>query len=81
MSMKMTAFWDVAPCSFVEVDRYLNQDDDHPDDEGSTHICNVGLHQLDYTVLSSSILRRESLKSHDDVFWFVTPCGLVSRRL
>jgi hypothetical protein len=43
VSLKMTAFWDIAPCSLVEVDRrfrgqyYLSR----PDYGGSTHIRNI----------------------------------------
>jgi hypothetical protein len=36
-SMKMRAFWDIPPCS-LGVNRR-----DHPDDERSTHLRNVGL--------------------------------------
>jgi hypothetical protein len=42
---KRTAFWNIAPCSLVEVDRrftdgsYLHDQDDHsPNDEGSTNL-------------------------------------------
>jgi hypothetical protein len=41
---KMTAFWDIVPCSFVGEDRRFrgayclhHQGDDDPDDGGSTH--------------------------------------------
>jgi hypothetical protein len=49
-SMKMTLFWDVAPCSHVEASRRLR--DAYclhylDDDGGSTHLSNVG--QSDYT--------------------------------
>jgi hypothetical protein len=44
VSMKTTAFWDIAPCHIVEVDWQsrgayclLYQDDDHPDDGGITY--------------------------------------------
>jgi hypothetical protein len=43
-NMKMTAFWDIVPCSLVEVDRRFrgayclhHQGDEGPDDGGSTH--------------------------------------------
>jgi hypothetical protein len=42
--MKFGVFWDVAPCSHVEVDRrfkgayYLHYQGDLRDDEGSTHL-------------------------------------------
>jgi hypothetical protein len=45
-----TAFWDIAPCSLVEVDQHFRSAyclHHHPD-EGSTHLCNVGLLQQDY---------------------------------
>jgi hypothetical protein len=41
----MTVFWNVAPCSLVEVYRrfrYLSP----PDDGGSKHLFNVGKHQV-----------------------------------
>jgi hypothetical protein len=46
--MKMTAFWDVAPCCLVELDRcfrgeHCHQGDGHPDDGDSTHLSNVCL--------------------------------------
>jgi hypothetical protein len=53
-SMKFRVFWDVAPCSQVDVDRrfrgayYLHHGDDRHDDGGSTHPWNVGQHLLDY---------------------------------
>jgi hypothetical protein len=44
-SMKMTVFWDVAPCSLIEIyrryrDAYClhQQGDGHPDDRGSKHL-------------------------------------------
>jgi hypothetical protein len=43
--MKFAVFWDVAPCSHVEVDgryrgeyRLHHQGHDRPDDGGSTHL-------------------------------------------
>jgi hypothetical protein len=39
--MKMTVFWDVAPCSL---------DDNRPDDGGSKHLRNVGQFLRDYMV-------------------------------
>jgi hypothetical protein len=47
-SMKMTAFWDIVPCSLVEVDRRFRG----PDDGGSTNLWNVGLFQRYYMALS-----------------------------
>jgi hypothetical protein len=52
-SLKMTAFWDVASCSLVDVDgrfrgAYCRQ---HQRDDGSTHLWNVGLLPRDYTVI------------------------------
>jgi hypothetical protein len=48
-SMNMTAFCDISPCNLVEADRHFrgaycfhHQDDDRPDDGGSTHLWNVG---------------------------------------
>jgi hypothetical protein len=44
-SMKIRTFWDIAPCGLVVVDRRFrsvyclhHQDDDRPDDGGSTHL-------------------------------------------
>jgi hypothetical protein len=38
-SLKMTAFWDIAPCTFVEADRrFRGTYCDCPDDGGSTHL-------------------------------------------
>jgi hypothetical protein len=57
-SMKYRVFWDVAACSHFEVDRRFrgayclhHQDDDGPDDEGSTHLWNVDQLRRDYTTL------------------------------
>jgi hypothetical protein len=54
----MQAFWDITPCSLVEVDLRFrdaycihHQDDDHLDDGGSTHPLIVGVLQQDYTAL------------------------------
>jgi hypothetical protein len=41
VSVKMTAFWDVALCSLVEVDQHFRGVyclHHHPDDGGSTHL-------------------------------------------
>jgi hypothetical protein len=40
MNLKMTVFWDVAPCSLVG----------HPDDGGIKHLWNVGQFLPDYMV-------------------------------
>jgi hypothetical protein len=55
-SMKITVFWDVAPCSLVEVYRRcrgtccLHHQGDYPDDEGSKYLCNVSKLLPDYMV-------------------------------
>jgi hypothetical protein len=57
--MNMTALWDIALCSLVEVYRrfrgtYCHQyqgDGDRCDDERNLHLLNVGLFQRDYTAL------------------------------
>jgi hypothetical protein len=53
--MKITAFWNKAPCSLVEEGRrYVGAHCLHrPDDAGSAHIWNVGPFQRDYTALYS----------------------------
>jgi hypothetical protein len=43
-SIKITAFWDIAPCNLVEV---VNRSDDG----GSTLLSKVGLLQGDYTAV------------------------------
>jgi hypothetical protein len=52
--MKMTVFWDVAPCSLVEVDWLLRGSFDlhhyRPDDGGSKLLWNVGHLLPDFTV-------------------------------
>jgi hypothetical protein len=49
--LKMTVFWDVAPCSLVEVyRRYRGGRGDRPDD-GGKHVWNVGKLLPDDTVL------------------------------
>jgi hypothetical protein len=58
-NMKMIVVLDIEPCRLVEVDD-VSEDDDHRDDEGSTHLCNVVLLQRDYTALYS---RRLSLSA------------------
>jgi hypothetical protein len=45
-SMKTTAFWDIAPCSLVEVARHQRS---RPDDGGSTHLKNIGQLLRDFT--------------------------------
>jgi hypothetical protein len=56
-SSPLSAFWDTAPCSFVEISRRfrgvycLYRQDDESYDEGSTHFWNVGLLLRDYTAL------------------------------
>jgi hypothetical protein len=58
-SVKMTASWDVAPCSLTKVDwrfrgtYYLHHQDD---DGGNTHIWNVGLLQRDYSISQKVII-------------------------
>jgi hypothetical protein len=45
-SMKMTVFWDIAPCGLVDISlRSL-----HPYDGGSKLLWNVGQYLSDYTV-------------------------------
>jgi hypothetical protein len=44
--LKMTAFWDIAPCNVVEIDRHFRGAyclHHHPDHGGSTYLWNVGL--------------------------------------
>jgi hypothetical protein len=55
-NMKMTVFWDVAPCCLLEVYRRLrgvcclhHQGDHFPDDRGSKHLWNVDKRLPDYT--------------------------------
>jgi hypothetical protein len=50
--LKTTAFWDIAPCSFIAVDRRFGAaccGDDRPDDGFNKHLRNVGQHLRDYT--------------------------------
>jgi hypothetical protein len=52
--MKTTAFWDITPCVFLEVNWrfrgvYCLHPQDHPDDWGSKNFCNVSLLLRDYT--------------------------------
>jgi hypothetical protein len=54
-SMKFTAFWDMALCRIIEVDRYFrlayclhHEGYDRPDDGDSKHFWNVGLLLRDY---------------------------------
>jgi hypothetical protein len=54
--MKMTVFWDVVPCSLVEIHRCfrgaycLHHQNDRPHDGGSKHFWNVFQFLRDYTV-------------------------------
>jgi hypothetical protein len=43
VSMETTAFWDVAPCTLVQVDRHVYCLHRRPDDEGITQLWNVGI--------------------------------------
>jgi hypothetical protein len=45
--MKVTAFWDITPCNFIEVHRRYAR----PDDGGSENFWNVGLLLRDYRTL------------------------------
>jgi hypothetical protein len=52
-SMKMTVFWDVAPCSLADADRCFKGDyclQHRPDEGGSKRLRNVGQFLPDYTV-------------------------------
>jgi hypothetical protein len=56
--MKITAFWNIALCSLVEVDLHFigvyclhHPNDDDDDDEGSLHFQNTVLLLHNYTVL------------------------------
>jgi hypothetical protein len=66
-SMKMTVFWDVAPCSLVEVYRrfrgtfFLHHQSDQPDDGGSKYLWNVGKLLADYT---AQYLEGQSSSTH-----------------
>jgi hypothetical protein len=68
-SQKMTVFWDVAPCSLVEIERRfrgaycLLHQAHHPDNGGSKHLLNVGQFPRDYTVQHS----RTQSSSHSAV--------------
>jgi hypothetical protein len=56
--LKMTAFWDIAPCSLVEVDRSFGAaccGDGRPDDGFKKHLRNVGQLLRDYTAQYSTI--------------------------
>jgi hypothetical protein len=76
-NMKMTTFWDTAPCILVldvrtaSIIRVMSR----PDDVGSTHLWNVGLFQQDYSALYfrklPSSYRRENLKSHIQKYIFI----------
>jgi hypothetical protein len=81
-NLKFRVFFDVAPCSHVEVDRRFrgayclhHQGDDGPDDGGSTHLWNVGPLQRNYTALHSRRLYTsypplwEPEISHDLTHW------------
>jgi hypothetical protein len=57
-SNKITAFWETAPCSLVEVGRRFryayclhHRDIHRPDNGGSTHLWNVGLLQREHMAL------------------------------
>jgi hypothetical protein len=60
--MKMTAFWDIAPCSLVNVDRRFRStysvhnrgDDGH--DGGSPQLRNVGLLHRDYVAPQKAVI-------------------------
>jgi hypothetical protein len=55
-TLKIRGFWNIAPCSTVEVERrfrvayYIHHQDD--DDGGSISLWNVGVHQRGYTALN-----------------------------
>jgi hypothetical protein len=54
-NMQMTAFWDIAAHSLVDVDwRFRGAQRFRLDDRGSTNLWNVGLLQDDYTEIYSS---------------------------
>jgi hypothetical protein len=61
-SVKIVAFWDIAPCCLVEVDRrfrgaYCHHHQVHrPDDGGTMHLRNVGLLQHDYKPINLILL-------------------------
>jgi hypothetical protein len=61
-ALKMTVFWDVAPCSLVETGRHFSC----PDDGGSKYLWNIGQFLPDYIPEDSHLhtCRRENLKSH-----------------
>jgi hypothetical protein len=50
MFMKIIAFWDIALHTLVKVERRF-KGAYRPDDEGSTHLRNIGLIQRDYVAL------------------------------
>jgi hypothetical protein len=86
--LKITFFWDVAPCSLADVYRRfggaccLHRRGD--DGAGSTSETSVNFYQTTRRNVSENshhTRRRENLKSHVSmlVFWVVTPCGLVGR--
>jgi hypothetical protein len=64
-SKKMTAFWDIAPCSLVDVDRRFRAIH-RPDNGGITHLWKFGLLQRNYTALNS---RRLSSIYISVTFW------------
>jgi hypothetical protein len=47
-NVNVVAFWDIAPCSLVEVDRRFSK---YPNDGGTEHLRNVGLLHRDYTAV------------------------------
>jgi hypothetical protein len=55
--LKMKAFWVIALCSFVEVDRRIGAaccGDDCPDDGFNKHLRNIGQFLRDYTMQYST---------------------------
>jgi hypothetical protein len=83
----MAVFWDVAPCSLVEIYRRFRGSccDDRPDDGGSKHLWSVGKLLPDYTTQQHRrqtlhTRRRENLKSQSlYVFISMWMCELRER--
>jgi hypothetical protein len=46
--MEMAIFWDLAPCSLVDIDHQGDEDDSHPDDGCSKILLNVSQYLPDY---------------------------------